>query len=202
MCPSTWASSVDWWLRLKIQRRAPSAARATSTTPMITKAVRRRPPGFTASVTRGGGVLAPGSRLVSGSIVVAIKSLVSVQVQGLVGRPRHAGRARQRHARARRGESGVDVRIPRANQVRLRVDHFDVAGNTGLEPLPRLGEFVLREPQLVGGDQLLRLRRAQVEERGVHVRSDLLPQVALAHFRRSEERRVGKECRSRWSPYH
>src|SRR2546426_11475 len=133
MCPSTWASSVDWWLRLRIQRRAPSAARATSTTPMITKAVRRRPPGFAASVTRGdacGGVLAPGSRLVSGSIVVAIKSLVSVQVQGLVDRPRHAGRARQRHARARRGESGVDVRIPRANQVRLRVDHFDVAGDT------------------------------------------------------------------------
>src|SRR5256885_12248127 len=24
----------------------------------------------------------------------------------------------------------------------------------------------------------------------------------LDHFRRSEERRVGKECRSRWSPYH
>src|SRR5260363_472595 len=23
-----------------------------------------------------------------------------------------------------------------------------------------------------------------------------------AHFGRSEERRVGKECRSRWSPYH
>ena len=22
------------------------------------------------------------------------------------------------------------------------------------------------------------------------------------HFARSEERRVGKECRSRWSPYH
>src|SRR3712207_9119605 len=26
--------------------------------------------------------------------------------------------------------------------------------------------------------------------------------VALVLFRRSEERRVGKECRSRWSPYH
>ena len=25
---------------------------------------------------------------------------------------------------------------------------------------------------------------------------------ALAVSRRSEERRVGKECRSRWSPYH
>ena len=24
----------------------------------------------------------------------------------------------------------------------------------------------------------------------------------LANFYRSEERRVGKECRSRWSPYH
>ena len=24
----------------------------------------------------------------------------------------------------------------------------------------------------------------------------------LAHYARSEERRVGKECRSRWSPYH
>ena len=24
----------------------------------------------------------------------------------------------------------------------------------------------------------------------------------LAELRRSEERRVGKECRSRWSPYH
>ena len=23
-----------------------------------------------------------------------------------------------------------------------------------------------------------------------------------AYFKRSEERRVGKECRSRWSPYH
>ena len=24
----------------------------------------------------------------------------------------------------------------------------------------------------------------------------------LCHYSRSEERRVGKECRSRWSPYH
>ena len=27
-------------------------------------------------------------------------------------------------------------------------------------------------------------------------------QKAFAHAGRSEERRVGKECRSRWSPYH
>ena len=33
-----------------------------------------------------------------------------------------------------------------------------------------------------------------------------VPETAAAHVRpdggRSEERRVGKECRSRWSPYH
>src|SRR6266576_3240265 len=27
-------------------------------------------------------------------------------------------------------------------------------------------------------------------------------QLSRRHRRRSEERRVGKECRSRWSPYH
>src|SRR5256884_1931666 len=27
-------------------------------------------------------------------------------------------------------------------------------------------------------------------------------QIVVQRFRRSEERRVGKECRSRWSPYH
>src|SRR5256885_14555020 len=32
-------------------------------------------------------------------------------------------------------------------------------------------------------------------------RADDAPRV-LAKMQRSEERRVGKECRSRWSPYH
>ena len=31
---------------------------------------------------------------------------------------------------------------------------------------------------------------------------DLLPTVTPPIYSRSEERRVGKECRSRWSPYH
>ena len=31
---------------------------------------------------------------------------------------------------------------------------------------------------------------------------DFLPQIGVAVADRSEERRVGKECRSRWSPYH
>src|SRR2546430_14846985 len=35
---------------------------------------------------------------------------------------------------------------------------------------------------------------------GIFTERDLLTKVALRS--RSEERRVGKECRSRWSPYH
>ena len=34
---------------------------------------------------------------------------------------------------------------------------------------------------------------------GVPMLATMTPQAAIA---RSEERRVGKECRSRWSPYH
>src|SRR2546430_9194270 len=42
---------------------------------------------------------------------------------------------------------------------------------------------------------------AEGESRGdrVQLKTEALKDIALA---RSEERRVGKECRSRWSPYH
>src|ERR671926_1659484 len=36
----------------------------------------------------------------------------------------------------------------------------------------------------------------------VHTFGPLLAAEARRHAPRSEERRVGKECRSRWSPYH
>ena len=32
--------------------------------------------------------------------------------------------------------------------------------------------------------------------------SSIVKSLADAAIKRSEERRVGKECRSRWSPYH
>ena len=31
---------------------------------------------------------------------------------------------------------------------------------------------------------------------------ELVRQIGVMRDKRSEERRVGKECRSRWSPYH
>ena len=42
-----------------------------------------------------------------------------------------------------------------------------------------------------------RLRQVSFSGTGVH-----LPAKVIQLLARSEERRVGKECRSRWSPYH
>ena len=39
-------------------------------------------------------------------------------------------------------------------------------------------------------------------EYAMHEAGELLPVVGSVTILRSEERRVGKECRSRWSPYH
>ena len=54
------------------------------------------------------------------------------------------------------------------------------------------------------------LGRDYLESLGIHTEEHLLGMVktmtmleGAAYFMdRSEERRVGKECRSRWSPYH
>src|ERR1041385_104043 len=48
-------------------------------------------------------------------------------------------------------------------------------------------------------------RAADVDDAGIEVRDELPEQRgadAPLPDERSEERRVGKECRSRWSPYH
>src|SRR2546426_7220580 len=46
-----------------------------------------------------------------------------------------------------------------------------------------------------GGDE--RALRGEVEEQML-----TQDQLSVGEMSRSEERRVGKECRSRWSPYH
>ena len=47
---------------------------------------------------------------------------------------------------------------------------------------------------------------AYVEERQAHpvaaMGRAIKKAIKVPNLRRSEERRVGKECRSRWSPYH
>ena len=53
-----------------------------------------------------------------------------------------------------------------------------------------------RTLEQIGRGRLFR-KRVEVDEAELH---DMIQ--AVANAARSEERRVGKECRSRWSPYH
>ena len=61
---------------------------------------------------------------------------------------------------------------------------------------PRYRRAPRRESHLSRADQALAIKNAL---RYIH--PDHHAQMA-EEFARSEERRVGKECRSRWSPYH
>src|SRR2546429_5741196 len=48
----------------------------------------------------------------------------------------------------------------------------------------------------------LPIRAAQLILDHLHAVEPVLDVIAIHHETRSEERRVGKECRSRWWPYH
>ena len=51
--------------------------------------------------------------------------------------------------------------------------------------------------------QILRTHLSDAEAARIAVKRPFMPGVELqTRLQRSEERRVGKECRSRWSPYH
>src|SRR5256885_15441058 len=70
-----------------------------------------------------------------------------------------------------------------------------VANRNQPETEPLVGFFVNTLVMRGRLDPRMRLHEllAQLAERD---------RLGLAHQDRSEERRVGKECRSRWSPYH
>src|SRR3712207_9469918 len=105
------------------------------------------------------------------------------------------------------------MRALRKHGIAEEVDEVVVAGD-GMEALdylfgegPHAGrdtttmpEFVLLDVHLPKVDGLQVLERLRDDER-----TELLPVILFSSSReevRSEERRVGKECRSRWSPYH
>ena len=44
--------------------------------------------------------------------------------------------------------------------------------------------------------------KTELEKKGLNEMKDTIGKKLDTDFHRSEERRVGKECRSRWSPYH
>src|SRR2546422_11277433 len=83
------------------------------------------------------------------------------------------------------------------------------SATTGVGVRPADGEDTIYEA-LLGGRAMAdivrptaidRLAGAPATRDLVGAEGGLVPQLAREN-RRSEERRVGKECRSRWSPYH
>ena len=50
--------------------------------------------------------------------------------------------------------------------------------------------------------ELAEKRNDLLQAKRSHAAGELVNPKALRSLTRSEERRVGKECRSRWSPYH
>src|SRR6267143_3004961 len=68
------------------------------------------------------------------------------------------------------------------------------------------GPVIQRENDIFGDTVNLAYRLHEQAVKGQVLTSDdtasLLAPVIRSATRRSEERRVGKECRSRWSPYH
>jgi len=67
--------------------------------------------------------------------------------------------------------------------------------------IPSLG-FVLAGAAIIGGAIGSRLGSRHFPSRTISILLAIVLAIAGAKLIRSEERRVGKECRSRWSPYH
>jgi len=63
----------------------------------------------------------------------------------------------------------------------------------------KLSQHLTLTPQL---QQSIRLLQLSTIELNAEVERILQENPLLERAERSEERRVGKECRSRWSPYH
>src|ERR1039457_857018 len=108
------------------------------------------------------------------------------------------------------GDDGPDHRAepgPVAGDAELGVNAGDVAVEQ-LEHVPHPGAepgYAAPQPILtpllhVDPAVVMSLELVRAGERGPGRRSPGLRGPAAT--RRSEERRVGKECRSRWSPYH
>src|SRR3712207_9407240 len=64
---------------------------------------------------------------------------------------------------------------------------------------------ICMNPPYMGGGNMNEVLSKYVKKNYEEAKADLFSvfmDVAIQRLQRSEERRVGKECRSRWSPYH
>src|SRR5574341_2224508 len=68
-----------------------------------------------------------------------------------------------------------------------------------LDELPQLFNVLKRDMSLVGPRMISPEEMDKYNQWGINL---LTVKPGITGLWRSEERRVGKECRSRWSPYH
>ena len=111
-----------------------------------------------------------------------------------------AGQARRREVGNSVGTINIsEVNAPMANledMLSARIPGLNIQGTSGASGAG--GVIRLR-----GNSSVAMSNAPLVYIDGVRVRSDSYPKnVPPTGYSRSEERRVGKECRSRWSPYH
>ena len=88
------------------------------------------------------------------------------------------------------------------HQLKCAAIRFRQVGNdywTG--PLTIDGSAAIDDKTCAAWDKIFKITRAEVDEFLSNLEEQPGGEMKLKLLR-SEERRVGKECRSRWSPYH
>ena len=98
----------------------------------------------------------------------------------------------------------VDEVCQALDELKMEGDALELAPGTGIwtEKLVRIATTITAVDASV---EMMAVNRAKVaSERVTYLQADLFSWQPERTYDavRSEERRVGKECRSRWSPYH
>ena len=89
------------------------------------------------------------------------------------------------------------VKAMAKEQVQTSQGLTELAQETEAE-IEKLTEEIAQEPKAISGGSARKAKRRALKKLLHKLRKDYVPRMK----KRSEERRVGKECRSRWSPYH
>src|SRR2546430_17483496 len=102
--------------------------------------------------------------------------------------------------------AGVD--LPREKRGEVAVTYiYGIGRSTATRILSKANVDPSKKVKAWNDDETARIR--ELIERELKVEGDLRREISMnvkrlmdiGAYRRSEERRVGKECRSRWSPY-